>query len=72
MEIAKTHPNTATFQRLLEENIHFIQTIVKDYNIQAVTFAAPTVKRSLQIMKFLETHISQRVNLPVLPVIKLP
>jgi predicted amidophosphoribosyltransferase len=23
-------------------------------------------------MKFLETHISQRVNLPVLPVIKLP
>lgn len=72
MEIAKTHPNSATFQLLLEENIHFIQTIVQSYNIQAVAFAAPTAKRSLQIMKFLENHVPPRVNLPVLPVIKLP
>lgn len=72
MDIAKTHPNPQTFAQLMNETLWYIQHIVQDYTIDALCFASPTASRSLQIMTFLRTHISDRLWLPVIPLIKLP
>jgi len=66
MEIAKTYPSTSIFSQLIDSVKQPLKQLIKEKNIDALCFARPTVKRSLQIMDYLEKTL-----FPEIPRIKV-
>lgn len=70
MELAKTYPSTDLFGKLCDAIKDQLSTIASEKNIDAVCFARPTARRSLQIMDY--TSKTLLTHLPRIPLQKTP
>lgn len=70
MEIAKVQPNNRTFASIIQYCNQYIQAIIDTQHVDALAFAQPTAKRTMQIMRYAQKI--RWAKLPVLPVEKIP
>lgn len=66
---AKQSQNTKLIRSLVEEVRPKILSLIKKYNVDAILFVPPTVKREVQFMKELERHLA--LSLPSVSVAKV-
>ena len=69
LHYAKQGQNKMLMRILIQEIKQKIDIIVSEYNIDAVAFVPPTIKRETQLMKFLANAL--KINLPVIEIIKI-
>lgn len=54
---------------LIDETRKKIEEFIKIHHINAVGFVPPTIRREVQLMKFLQTGL--KINLPVINILKI-
>ena len=69
LHFAKQGQNKMLMKIMVEEIKETILNFIKKEKIDAVAFVPPTIRREVQIMKFIETHL--KINLPLLKINKL-
>ena len=69
LHYAKQGQNKMLMRILINEIREKIDIIITQYDINAVAFVPPTIKRETQLMKFLSTGL--KINLPVLEIQKV-
>jgi hypothetical protein len=69
LHYAKQGQNRFLMEILLKEIAHRIKSFIQKHDIDAVGFVPPTIRRELQLMKFLQTHL--HLPLPVIEIKKL-
>ena len=69
LHYAKQGQNKMLMRILINEIREKIDIIINEYDINAVAFVPPTIKRETQLMKFLSTGL--KINLPVLQIVKV-
>ncbi len=62
LHFAKQGQNKYLMRILLKEIKNKIENLLKENNFDAVGFIPPTIRREVQIMKYLQTHL--KINLP--------
>jgi len=70
MEIAKVQPSSSIFDELLAIIMPYYQAILRDVHVDALCFAQPTTKRTLQIMQYTQKILGG--NFPIIPLSKVP
>ena len=69
LHYAKQGQNKMLMKILIQEIKVKIDVIISEYDIDAVAFVPPTIKRETQLMKFLA--IGLKINLPVIEIMKI-
>ena len=69
LHYAKQGQNKMLMRILINEIKEKINIIITQYDINAIAFVPPTIKRETQLMKFLSTGL--KINLPVLEIQKI-
>ena len=69
LHYAKQGQNKMLMRILIQEIKDKIDVIISEYDIDAVAFVPPTIKRETQIMKFLANGL--KINLPVIEIQKI-
>ena len=69
LHYAKQGQNKMLMRILINEIREKINIIISQYDINAIAFVPPTIKRETQLMKFLSTGL--KINLPVLEIQKV-
>jgi phosphoribosylpyrophosphate synthetase len=69
LHYAKQGQNKMLMKILIQEIKEKIDVIISEYNIDAVAFVPPTIKRETQLMKFLATGL--KINLPAIEIMKI-
>jgi phosphoribosylpyrophosphate synthetase len=69
LHYAKQGQNKMLMKILIQEIKEKIDVIISEYDIDAVAFVPPTIKRETQLMKFLANSL--KINLPVIEIIKI-
>lgn len=69
LHYAKQGQNKFLMKILLAEIKQKVALLVKENNFDAVGFVPPTIRREVQIMKYLETHL--KINLPKINIQKI-
>ncbi len=69
LHYAKQGQNKMLMKLLVDEIKTKILAFIKTSNADAIAFVPPTIRRELQIMKFLETHL--KIPLPIVKVNKI-
>ena len=69
LHYAKQGQNKMLMKMLIQEIKEKINIIILEYNIDAVAFVPPTIKRETQLMKFLANGL--KINLPVIEIQKI-
>jgi phosphoribosylpyrophosphate synthetase len=69
LHYAKQGQNKMLMKILIQEIKEKIDVIISEYDIDAVAFVPPTIKRETQLMKFLATGL--KINLPVIEIMKI-
>ncbi len=68
LHYAKQGQNKMLMKILIQEIKEKIDIIISEYDINAVAFVPPTIKRETQLMKFLANGL--KINLPVIEIMK--
>jgi phosphoribosylpyrophosphate synthetase len=69
LHYAKQGQNKMLMKILIQEIKEKIDVIISEYDIDAVAFVPPTIKRETQLMKFLANGL--KINLPVIEIMKI-
>ena len=69
LHYAKQGQNKMLMKILIQEIKQKIDVIISAYDIDAVAFVPPTIKRETQLMKFLANGL--KINLPVIEIMKI-
>ena len=69
LHYAKQGQNKMLMKILIQEIKEKINVIISEYDIDAVAFVPPTIKRETQLMKFLANGL--KINLPVIEIMKI-
>ncbi len=69
LHYAKQGQNKILMKILIQEIKEKINIIILEYDIDAVAFVPPTIKRETQLMKFLANGL--KINLPVIEIMKI-
>lgn len=69
LHYAKQGQNKMLMRILIQEIKQKIDIIISEYDIDAVAFVPPTIKRETQLMKFLANGL--KINLPVIEIMKI-
>ena len=69
LHYAKQGQNKMLMRILIQEIKEKIDVIISEYDIDAVAFVPPTIKRETQLMKFLANGL--KINLPVIEIMKI-
>ncbi|MFM2338434.1 MAG: competence protein ComFC [Bacteroidota bacterium] len=69
LHYAKQGQNKMLMGKIVEEIKPAMKNLLKKEKFEAVGFVPPTIRREVQIMKYLETHL--KVNLPVVKLQKI-
>lgn len=69
LHYAKQGQNKMLMRILIQEIKQKIDLIISEYEIDAVAFVPPTIKRETQLMKFLASGL--KINLPVIEIMKI-
>lgn len=69
LHYAKQGQNRMLMKILIQEIKEKIDVIISEYDIDAVAFVPPTIKRETQLMKFLANGL--KINLPVIEIMKI-
>ncbi len=69
LHYAKQGQNKMLMRILIQEIKQKIDHIISEYDIDAVAFVPPTIKRETQLMKFLASGL--KINLPVIEIMKI-
>jgi hypothetical protein len=69
LHYAKQGQNKMLMKILIQEIKEKIDVIISEYDIDAVAFVPPTIKRETQLMKFLATGL--KINLPAIEIMKI-
>ncbi|MEO6219237.1 MAG: hypothetical protein ABIO81_02335 [Ginsengibacter sp.] len=69
LHYAKQGQNKFLMKILLTEIKHRVDLLIKKNKFDAVGFVPPTIRREVQIMKYLETHL--KINLPKITIQKI-
>jgi hypothetical protein len=69
LHYAKHGQNKMLMRLLIEEIKQKIQIIVEQYNIDAIAYVPPTIKRETQLMKVLANGL--KINLPAIDIVKI-
>ena len=69
LHYAKQGQNKMLMKILIQEIKEKIDVIILEYDIDAVAFVPPTIKRETQLMKFLANGL--KINLPVIEIMKI-
>lgn len=69
LHYAKQGQNKMLMKILIDEIKEKIQTIISVYNIDAIAYVPPTIKRETQLMKVLANGL--RINLPSIEIMKI-
>ncbi len=69
LHYAKQGQNKFLMKMLVSEIKQKIEILIKTGNFDAVGFVPPTIRREVQIMKYLETHL--KINLPKIKIQKI-
>ena len=69
LHYAKQGQNKPLMKILINALKPKLDTLLKLYDFDAIAFVPPTVKREVQLMKFLETHL--KINLPKINIKKI-
>jgi len=69
LHFAKQGQNRMLMNEIVEEIKPRIHAFIHDMKIDVVGFIPPTIKRQLQIMKFIQRHL--KINLPLLDLVKV-
>jgi hypothetical protein len=70
MELAKTYPFTKIFSLLSQSMVLYLDALILDQKVDALCFAQPTAKRTMQIMDYLSKTV--RIDLPRVQIQKTP
>lgn len=69
LHYAKQGQNKMLMRLLIEEIKQKIQIIIEQYNIDAIAYIPPTIKRETQLMKVLANGL--KINLPAIDIVKI-
>jgi hypothetical protein len=69
LHYAKQGQNKMLMRLLIEEIKQKIQIIIEQYNIDAIAYVPPTIKREIQLMKVLANGL--KINLPAIDIVKI-
>lgn len=69
LHYAKQGQNKMLMRLLIEEIKQKIQIIIEQYNIDAIAYVPPTIKRETQLMKVLANGL--KINLPAIDIVKI-
>jgi HTH domain len=69
LHYAKQGQNKMLMSKIVAEIKPALESLVKKEKFNAVAFVPPTIRREVQIMKYLETHL--KINLPVVKIQKI-
>jgi DNA-binding MarR family transcriptional regulator len=69
LHYAKQGQNKMLMKILIQEIKEKIDVIISEYDIDAIAFVPPTIKRETQLMKFLANGL--KINLPVIEIMKI-
>ncbi len=69
LHYAKQGQNKMLMMKIVEEIRTKINTFIAEMKADAIAFVPPTIRREVQIMKFLETHL--QIHLPVVKIQKI-
>ena len=69
LHYAKQGQSKLLMKILIQEIKHKIEVIIAQYDIDAVAFVPPTIKRETQLMKFMANAL--KINLPVIEIMKI-
>lgn len=69
LHYAKQAQNKFLMRMMMKEINERIQKFVKTHKADAIGFVPPTIKREVQIMKYMQTHL--QINLPIIEIKKI-
>lgn len=69
LHYAKQGQNKMLMKKIVQEIQTTINKFINEYHFDAIGFVPPTIRREVQIMKFLENHL--KINLPKVDILKI-